>query len=261
MSGENELHDTIRTIVKRTAVLETIADGPTSKRDLRDELGVSRSTVYKAVRELESHELAEQTDGGVRLTLLGRLLVEEYQSFVGTAEAVSHQHQVLSVLPPDAPVTTDLLVGAEVVLAERHAPSKPLDYVEDLTRSADALVGLAPSMFRRYNELFYDQLTSGALTAEIVIYRPVVEHLREDFGDRFAESLAIDCYTVWETTESLPFGLVVTEGDHEEVAVVAYDEGRPVGVVANDTEAALDWGRDVFECYRESARRVEAVEF
>lgn len=258
MSDESDLHETIRTVVKRAETLDRLARGPTSKRDLRDDLGVSRSTVYKAVRELEEQNLVAEEGGTIRLTLYGRLIVNRYRSFAGTVEDTARQQSLLGVLSHDAPVTTDLLVGADAVLAEPVAPDRPLNYLEDLIRASDRIVGFAPTAFRRYVELFHEQLVADALTADIVFERSVVDHLWADYADRFRKSVEADCYSLWVTDEPLPFGLVVAEGDRDEVAVVAYDEELDAkGVITNDAPAALDWGRDVFEQYRANATRVK----
>lgn len=256
VSDDPDFHHTIRTVVKRAEILDRLAQGPANKRDLRDDLGVSRSTVYKAVRELEELELVTQTGDEVRLALFGQLLFEQYRAFVETGADVDRQRTLLSELSVDAPVTTDLLVGADCVRAERHVPSRPLDYVEDLMLTADRAIGLGPVAFRRYVHLFHELLAAGELSSDFVIERRVVEHVRDEYNDRFAESLDMDHASVWETDESLPFGLVLTEGDREEVAVVVYDEGKPVGAITNDTPAALDWGRDVFEGYKANAARI-----
>lgn len=258
MSDQDSLHDAIQTVVKRTEILDRLARGPASKRDLRDDLGVSRSTVYKAVRDLEDENLVERTDDGPRLTLYGRLLFENYRSFVETAADVNRQQTLLSILSPDAPVTTDLLADADLVRAERHAPGRPLDVIEDIVQTAERVDGFAPVAFRRFVDLFHEQLLSGDLCADLVMERDVMAYLQSDFGDQFEESIADDCCRIWATDESLPFGLLVAEGDREEVAIVVYDEeGNPEGAIRNDASAALDWGRDVFERYRADATRVE----
>ena len=258
MSDESNLQETIQTVVKRADALDRLAGGPTSKRDLRDDLGISRSTVYKAVRELEEQGLVEEDGGAVRLTLYGWLIVNRYQSFTKTVEDTTRQRSLLSVLPDDAPVTTDLLVGADAVLSDPVAPDRPLNYLEDLIRASEHIVGFAPTAFRRYVELFHEQLVADDLTADIVLERCVVERLREDYGDRFQKSVEADCYSLWRTCESIPFGLVVAEGDRDEVAVVAHDESVDAkGVITNDKTAAIDWGRDVFEQYKADATRIE----
>lgn len=255
-SDEANVQDTIRTVVQRSDLLERLADGPTSKRSLRDDLDVSRSTVYKAVRELEAHDLAEQRDGAVRLTASGRLLVERYRAFADDVSTVNRQRSLLSALPSDAPISPALLDGADCIRAEPVAPDRPLNYLEDLIREADRIVGFAPVALRRYVELFHQQLADGGLTADVVFERPVLDHIRDDYADRLRESLAADCYSLRATDADLPFGLVVAE-ETQRIAVAVYDEdGDAKGVIANDTPAALDWGRDVFERYRADAERV-----
>lgn len=242
--------DVIPTVVKRAALLDRLADGPASKRDLRDELDISRSTVYKAVRELEDEGLVTETDDGVGLTLVGRLLAEEYRAFEERVTAVHDRESLLAVLPADAPVTADLLTGADAVLAERHAPARPVTSLEELVRSADRVVGLAPVILPQYVDLFYEELVERGLTADLVLEDPVVEFLREDHGDRLAEALETGRLSVRQTDETLPFGLIVAED--EGLVLVVYDEsGELRGVLLNDTEAALDWGESVFQNYWE----------
>lgn len=253
-----DARDAIETVVKRAAFLDRLASGPTGKRDLRDDLGVSRSTVYKAMRELEEANLAEETDKGCRLTLYGRLLVEEYGAFAQTVGDVSQYERLLSVLPPESPVTTGALVGADRVSAERHAPNRPVGRIEQVVRNTDRVVGFSPVVLAQYVDLFHDQVVSGGLTAELVLERPVVEYMQEDHGELFAEALDTGRLTVWVTDESLPFGLVVGEGAPDEVVVIAYDRGGELrGVIVNDTAAALDWSDEVFRAYRSRAEQFD----
>lgn len=253
-----DVTDVVETVVKRAAFLDRLTSGPTGKRDLRDDLDVSRSTVYKAMRELEDADLAVETDEGCRLTLFGRLLVEEYVAFIETVTAVERYESLLSVLPPDAPVTTGALVGADRVTAERHAPNRPVGRIEQVVQNADRVFGFSPVVLAQYVDLFHEQVVSEGLDVELVLERPVVEYMQEDHGDLFAEALDTDRLSVWVTDESLPFGLVVGEGDSNEIVVIAYDRGGELrGVIANDTAAALDWSDEVFRAYRSRAEQLD----
>ena len=267
MSDENDSDDseTIRTIGKRWTLLDRLAAGPTSKRDLRDDLKVSRSTVYKAVRELESAGLVEETDAGPRLTLVGRLLTERYRSFVELVDDVRRYEPLLSVLPPNAPVTTDALQGADLVLTERHAPNLPVSRIEELVRGVDRAWALAPVALPRYVDLFYEEILSG-MTAEVVLERPVVEYLQTDFSDQFSEAAATGRFSVRGTDETLPFGLILIDRDGEAdgvggadaVGLIVYSQGGELrGVAVNDTPTALEWGRDTYERYAATAERIE----
>lgn len=257
MSGEpdSDVPEVIRTVVNRAELLDRLAEGAVSKRDLRDDLGVSRSTVYKAVRELERANLVEKSDAGPRLTLAGRLLADRYRSFAGAVEDVVGHEPILDAIPHDAPLTAAVLDEGDHVLAERHAPNRPIAHVETLVRDADHVVGFTPVALPQYVDLFHDQLVSGELTAELLVESPVVEYLRSDHADRVGEALATDRLALWETDATLPFGLVVGEDD---LAIIVYEEnGELRGLFCNDTPAALDWGRDVFERFRADATPVE----
>lgn len=257
MSGEtdSDVPEVIRMVVKRAELLDRLAEGPVRKRDLRDDLGVSRSTVYKAVRELERANLVEETDAGPRLTLPGRLLADRYRSFAGAVADVVGHGPILDAIPHDATLTTAVLDGGDHVLAERHAPNRPIAHIETMVRGADRVVGLSPVVLPQYVDLFHEQLVSGELTAELVLESPVVEYLRSDHTDRLAEAMATGRLVVWETDATLPFGSVVGE---DGLALIVYEEsGELRGLFRNDTPAALDWGREVFEQFRADATEIE----
>ncbi|WP_276282000.1 helix-turn-helix transcriptional regulator [Halorussus caseinilyticus] len=255
MTDDTDLHDVISTVVKRASFLDRLTDGPTSKRDLRDELNLSRSTVYKAVRELETHGLVTESDEGVELTLVGRLLADQYREFEARAAGVYDNESLLSVLPDDAPVTTDLLLGADTVLAERHAPTRPVTYIEALVRNADSVSGVVPVVLPQYVDLFHGELVTDDLTADLVLEDPVVEYLSDEHGERFGEALATGRLSIRRTDETLPFGLIAAEGDG--IILIGYEGGGELrGIIRNDTPAALDWGERVFRNYWDEADEV-----
>lgn len=261
MNG-SDVRETVDVLVKRAELLDRLREGPTNKRDLRDDLDVSRSTVYKAVRELEEQDVVEQTDEGCRLTLLGRLLVEEYGEFTELVGHLTRHESLLSVLPPDAPVTPNVLVGAERVVTERHAPTRPAERLEREVRSADSVVGLSPVVVPRYVELFHEEIVSNDLSADLVMERPVVDYVRTDHADQFEEALGTGRLRVRRTDETLPFGLVVTErpADPDSAIVIVYDgAGELRGVIVNDAPTAVEWGRDVFRRYYRRAEELESA--
>jgi predicted transcriptional regulator len=247
----------LSTVVKRAEFLTALSSGPIPKRRLGDELGVSRSTVYKAVRELHEHELVERTEKGLALTLAGRILESEYGAFRTVAEDVRRTRELLSILPAESEISTALIEDATVVFAERHAPNHPLRYFEELVENADRVHGISPVALQQYVELFHDRATTDGMTAELVLERPVVEYLITDYGEQLDEALASKHVSVWESDDTLPFGLIVGEGDDDSVGVVVYDDrGELRGFVTNDTPAAVAWGKDVFETYCERATLV-----
>jgi predicted transcriptional regulator len=247
----------ISTVVKRAGFLTALSSGPIPKRRLGDELDVSRSTVYKAVRELHEYELVERTEDGLALTLAGRILESEYGAFRTVADDVRRTRELPSILPADSKISTALIEDATVIFAERHAPNHPLQYFEELVENADRVRGISPVALPQYVELFHDRATTDGMTVELVLERPVVEYLVTDYSEQLDEALASEHVSIWELDDTLPFGLIVVEGGIDSVGVVVYDDrGELRGLITNDTPAAMAWGKDVFDSYHERSTLV-----
>lgn len=244
-------------VARREAVIRTLLAEPKHKCDLQDELGVSRSTVYKAIRELESLNLVERGTEGYEPTLVGRLFFEEYERFCSKMESICASSQLLSVLPPDTDIPSDVVDGAELDLAKRHAPNRPVRSFEEMVREADALKGCSPVVLPQYVELFHEQTVDGDLKAKLVLEQPVVEHLTDNYGLEFCESLTLDTVTVRVTESELAYGLVVVEEPTPVIGVMIHDRGGELrGFITNDTADALEWGHDVWERHVSETRRV-----
>ena len=80
--GWADVDDRIDLVAKRVDLLEALAAGPRYKPALVEATGDSRSTVDRAIRELEAAGLIERTDEGFWATLAGRLAAERYRAFV-----------------------------------------------------------------------------------------------------------------------------------------------------------------------------------
>jgi predicted transcriptional regulator len=88
MAAETAPSKIIDTLSQRIRFIECLLDGPKDKQEFVEELDVSRSTVDRAVRELEALEFIEYRNASYCLTLYGQLVVQEYQAFESSIEEV-----------------------------------------------------------------------------------------------------------------------------------------------------------------------------
>lgn len=254
--GRLDADDAFEAVSRRASVIECLMDGPKYNRDLRDELDVSRSTAYKAVSELEELAIARRCDNGYELTLLGRLLFEQYREFHDRFAAICRPGELLAVLPREADIPFDVLDGAESHASERHAPNRPVREIERVVEDASVVKGTGPVVLPRYVELFSEQVVSESLDAELVFEQPVFEHLTTDYEADFSEAASSEHLSVWVTDSELPFGLLVVEAPTKKAGVIVYDStGDIKGFVVNDTDRAYDWALGQWEQYREHAKR------
>jgi len=254
MDGGLDPDDAMDAVSNRAAVIRCLLDGPQYNRDVRDALGVSRSTAYKAVNELEELGLARRGDEGYELTAVGRLLFEEYRRFRNRVEAVCGPAELLAILPTDIDLDFGVLDGAEVTLAERHAPNRPVAAIEDVIREATVLRGTGPVVLPSYVDLFHEQIVTGGLEADLVFERPAFDHLASDYEEEFVDASESDALDIMVTGEELPFGLLVVEEPTPKTGIIVYDRGGELrGFILNDSERAFEWGKERWERRRGAA--------
>jgi len=139
-------------VKRRWPVFEQLLDGPSYKRDLVASVDRSRSTVDRAVRELEAAGLVERTDGGYVATVAGRLAAEEYRAATDSLAAVEAAVAALEPLPYDAPLSGAALADATVDLAGSDTDAvaladRFLDRLASADRVAAAIAAAADESF------------------------------------------------------------------------------------------------------------------
>ncbi|MFB6129683.1 MAG: helix-turn-helix transcriptional regulator [Salinigranum sp.] len=241
----------------RADLLAALADGPMAVRDVRDELGCSRSTAYKAVGELEALDLVERGESGYRPTLLGRLAFRRYRRFASATADLLELEGVFSTLPPDLPVDPAVFADARVVVADSRVPDRPVDALEAFVAEADSLRIFTPVTRSRYVAYGVELVRTGDVAIELLTEREIIEYLIANHRDEVRRILESGQVTYYQTAESLPFGLIVADDPDRRVGLALYDEHTQLrAFVAADRPAAYAWADDAFESHREGATRV-----
>lgn len=232
----------------RHDVLRALVDEPRPRHELVDALPDSKSTVYKGLTQLEEAGLVERAEVGFAPTLFGVVALARYDALVETAG----YGDLLADLPGDA-VDPAALVGASVVRPDDSDAERHLEAVWDLLAGADRVHGVAPVVSPGYVDRFRAILDTG-LDAELVLPAAVVETLRRDHATALAA--VAERASLYETTEPVPFGVIVTDGSPARMAIELRDGPLITGLVTNETPVAADWARATVDRYREEATPV-----
>ena len=240
---------------RRIRLLERLAEGPTSKRDLPGELSTSRSTVDRAIKELEAAGLVAWTDEGYEATLAGRLLAAQYRAFARQSASVIDALPVLDALPADAPVGSRFLDGCDLVDAGEQSQYELPGKLAELVESADRLVVVLTSkMEPEALKPLRNRVASGTLSAETFLAPKLLDVLERQFQST-ASGLAAGDGRVYEV-EATPFGLTYAPDEGEVVVGIATDDGATAGLLCNDTPAATRWAEDLVDDLRNDAIEV-----
>lgn len=244
----------VQTLCQRHEFLVSLRAGPREKRVLVETLDVSRSTVDRAIRELQSEGLVERERRGFRLTAAGQLAVSFTEGLLSVTGDLRAASEVLDPVPASAPVDGRVVRNATVTEASRATRHRPLTAVDELLHEATRLYGLAPLITRRRSmEHLAEAVTDRGADAEIVFGESLAEQLLPSMGEEI-RSMVRNGFTPF-STDDLPFGLVLGETpDGWRTCVVTYtDEGDLRGVITNDTPGATAWAWDVYRDYRRDA--------
>lgn len=253
----DDVGDVLKLLSKRRAFLASLADEPKEKPELAADCGVARSTVGRAIRELEMAGLVDRGDDGFELTVSGRLVVDQFQEFEHAVDAICGIDEWLSTLPRSDLIPPSMFVGGEVTQSDIHAPDKAMHETVDLVSNASRVRGVSPAVHQAYVETFQERIQQDGLETELVFSADALTELATTYADYIMEDA--DGVTIYQIDELPPLGLMLV--DHEdgtsEASFGIYTENGVQVVVRNTNPNAVAWLREEFESYRAQATEIQ----
>ena len=233
-----------------------VEHGTMTRQEVRDAVPASRSTVRRTVEAFIERGLIDSVAGGYRLTGTGRFLadglddviqsvrlIETYEPFFRRFDASDHGFD---------PTWLD---GAAMTVSTQTNPYQPAQEQTKTVSDATTFRGILPAIEVDGSRLVHEQITAGALTAEIVVPATMLDTLRSPpFASLFRDQLATDRFDCWLADDALPFYLGLPDEEGVEVGV---DEGGVPQVLVQSTRPAFRaWGDETFDRYRTAGTRL-----
>lgn len=256
MGASGDAGETLGTVARRADVLSALDDAVRSKPALEEELKVSRSTIDRAVRELEREAFIERTGRGFTATTAGRLALEQYRALTDRLETITTATQLLEHVPFEHAPPPAVLADADIRWPEPPEPAQVLEPIITMLRGADQLRALSravsdPKLLGTVEE----QVVEKGLDVEFIYSEAMIDHLRSSYPERVDGIWERENFRMY-MTDTLPFSLGVMHGREMEpqlVLIVYNEDGEFRGVLYNETPAAIAWGEDVFRRERSQA--------
>lgn len=251
--------DAFRGIVdRRSELLRAVAAEPRSKPELVSLVDASRSTVDRAIRELQSMACVVRDDDGYVATNTGRLALDAYDTYCRRTAAVLDASEFLAAVPRGAPLDTAMLDGATIALPERHAPERAIQPALDCFERATSLHGLAPTVLSFYPDVIEARVQEAGIDVEIVADPAVINVLPELDRERVEALVRHETVAFYESATELPYALwVMGTPDGDVAGITVYDASGVAATLVNDAADAVAWARTRYEQYRQSAEHVD----
>lgn len=260
MTETDRLEET-ETLLRRLDILARLCRSPAYIRDLVAETDQSRSTINRAVNELESIDLVERGDDGIQATTAGRLARDRLEAFLAELDDVRAAEGVLEPLSAEVDVDAEFVAGSEPVIGTDPTPYRPAERIHDELADAKRYRALVPTIEDpRHVRLLYEHVVAHGREAELVVSDDVFETLRQEFPRRMAVMSQEERFTLL-VGDVPPFGLVLLEhergvanGTVTTAHMVVFDEYRGVhGVLSNDADRAVRWAETRYRAARAGA--------
>lgn len=258
-TGDTAPSEAVRTVLDRREFLDALRDGPKDKRTLVEAADVSRSTVNRAVRDLETAHLVERTNGGYRTTAYGELLAEEFASLLDTASFAWEVRDVLEQLPTvELDFELSRLADADITTPTPANPSAPMERVVEIKRNVTTLRSLASGRSPGALDAHERGAQEGDVSFESVCSVDLVSWLVADDERReqLAGLLEHDGVSVYAYDGEIPVPVGITE-DRTFFGVES-PEGAPVALVESTDDRVRDWAVERFESARDAADELVA---
>lgn len=248
--------DVLLLLARRAPLLASLRDGPHSKRDIAATQDVSRSTIDRAVRELESAGLVTRDQEGVALTLPGSLALDAHERYTAALDGIDVAFDILSHYDHDVELPAELFRDATVVPPDRHAPHRPVDALLDMIADADHIRLYATGIMPEYVDAYKERVMEGT-TLDLICTDHVFEELVGAYEGDLDEAMTTGRVELSRTATALPFSLIITEsGQRTAVCLMFYRDHAVAGFVKNETPGAVEWAIERFSALKAGAELV-----
>jgi predicted transcriptional regulator len=235
----------------RIEILRSLREsGPSTRRDLRESVDASRSTVRRTLEGFLERDWVASVDGGYRLTVAGGMVAEEFAQLAETVRITREYAPLLRHLPDSAlDVEPTWLEGSSLTTATDAEPYAPAQRQTETASQAERFRLVLPSIELEGAKLGHRRVLDGELHGEMVLSRGTAETVRSDpFADLFAEQIATGRMDVYAHPGEPPMYLGLLDDDRVEIGC-ENEQGIPRALLESTDDRLRSWAESAFEEY------------
>jgi DNA-binding transcriptional ArsR family regulator/energy-coupling factor transporter ATP-binding protein EcfA2 len=243
--------DGISLVARREELMARIVDEALHKPGLVEALDQSRSTVDRAIRELESAGFVTRTREGYRTTVVGRLALQRFREFRTDQVTIHAVSDVLSSMPPQPRVPFSLCEHGSMVRFDSVYQS--FDRLAADLQSATRYRAVLPSLEdSRQLRLCHALAVDGGLDVELLVDRTRLSALGQEYPILCSELVDRNGLRALEEPPSFALSLVsgFDESPTTRVRVLSRIDGSNVAALRTTDAETIDWAREWYGEYR-----------
>lgn len=252
MENDNPSTNLRRVLSRRAPVIAALRDDIDDKRDLTDALDVSRTTVDRAITELEEVGVVNTKGSDFELTLFGNLGFKAHSEFVNTSDDILRVKEVLDGASATENIGLDLVRGAKVYQSNRRAPNEPFRKLHQSASVTNKIEYLTPVIVPELFELLTNKATDQGVEVELLVDNELLGILRVLYEDEYNQVIESDLITVGIASRLPRFGITILDSERVWMNMFNADGGFQ-GAIINDSPESVAWAQDIYSKYKSRA--------
>jgi predicted transcriptional regulator len=185
---ETNLDDHIRKLIHRSSLFQCLLDTPQNRAQLANQVDASRTTVYRALEELQSYGLVAFSDREFRPTPYGELLFQSLNNLRRYGEKFHKYENLLQTLPEETPVAYQLVSTGKVVESSSVNPRVPLRCLCGFINEASTIKAAAKVVYPEDAETYYRNIMSDSTDCTLILQNKLVSKIYSIYDEKFKKS-------------------------------------------------------------------------
>ena len=240
--------------IRRRSTFEAFEDQHLDKRELAEQLDVSRPTAHRIITSFLDQELIQETDNGYELTRYGSIIGEAVQTYHKEVVKATSLKSLLNELPDDIEFEYRLFADATVTEATYDDPFRPMSRFIELFEKTSRIKGFNKSFLEpMYIDIAHERIEAG-LESDIIYDPKVIELVLEEYPNLATAALEQEHVSA-AVHDDLPIAMVIFE-DRIGIGVHSESMGAPLAWIDTDNPDAIAWGERLFEQYQSEATQL-----
>lgn len=245
----------------RFTALETLAEGPRSRSELRSATEASSATISRLLTDFESRGWVARERNQYALTQLGEYVASKFIVLHDHMTTANDMRELLSWFPLeelDIEFDLDVLTGGRITAATPDNPMAPVARVLEIERESTRTNTLADKFPKPCIEARHEAIVEGTQTMELVTTPAVIESaMASPCADKFVDVVAADRSTVYVSDGDVPPGGIY---DGTAYLIVLDNQNVNVGLIESEDPALVDRLTKTFDEYRNESTRLTTSE-
>lgn len=243
-------------VLKRWEVVNRLQQEATDKRTLVEELDCSRSTVNRAIRELESVGVVKYVGGIYKVTPLGKTIAGRFEELMNTVELRTRLQPFLRWISEDEfDLELQYLRDAEVFLPQPGDPYSMINQHVNVLSQTTNHKSVLPLVGLHGLTAGHEQIVENGACAELIVVPEVAETLqfKDDYAELTEEMAATGRFRLYEYDGDIPYFV----GRFDNVVQIGVDDdGEPRALLETDNPHVQEWTATTIEEYKREAELV-----